>query len=100
PPARGPRRWREDALGGKTSRAPLSGPASNDLGAHDELDLGLGAGGLVGPRVADVDLPGRDDRPDLAFLLPPAKPVIETVINDVRSHDVRVKHHARDPARG
>src|SRR3989442_9485389 len=50
----------------------------------------------VRPRVAIVGLARRSDAFDLSVLLPPPKPVAQSVVHESRGHLVRVEGDARD----
>src|SRR5207245_11709460 len=49
----------------------------------------------VRPRVAIVDLARRSDALDLSVLLPPPKPVAQSMVHESRGHLVRVEGDAR-----
>src|SRR5712692_8283874 len=69
------------------------------LSLDEELDVRVSPCACVRPRVAIVDFARRSDALDLSLLLPPPKPVAQSVVHEPRGHLVRVEGHARDRLR-
>src|SRR5437660_2997305 len=70
-------------------------PFPRSLGDED-LNLRVGPGLLVRPRVARIDFPPGPRPLDRLVLLPPAQPIGQSMVDDPRRDDVGVEGHGRD----